>query len=524
MTDQMKNKLTRELISRAFAIVMFIIMTVVGLAFSIYLLFHVTTAYMQVLTVAFMLLNAVCGFFNIFTSYSYYRSYLYENHLKEIQKSVKPITYFPTVAIAMPVHNEDTALVKRNLLQLMKLEYPKSRLSFYLLDDSTGSEARKQLREFSKSKNIFYMHRENRKGFKAGALNNLLKHMKEEYLAIFDYDEYLRNKNFLLDLLPYFEDKKLAYVQTEKRFFKGNFFSDTVDIFDAFFYKFIQPSRALNNAAIFGGSCGIIRVRHLNKIGGFPEYVTEDTFFSFESNVNGFKSIYIPKVYAFGKPITNFTDLAKQQWRYNYGDTQFLKYFVKRMLSRSSKKPKTAIASLDYLTHGFGLNYISVILFLFTVISIFIVFSQISMTTSTSISSLLTGKDLNLDFEALGIAAFTLSVFAPVVITKIYFKSFRKGLMMFILNFALVFIRIKAAFSTLFNLKNTLAWEFETITNQRKRMLFALKNSVLEAGFSAILFVLGALALLINNLYGGLWLLWYGSLYISTAYMFYRYK
>ena len=53
-------------------------------------------------------------------------------------------------------------------------------------------------------------------GFKAGNLNNMLKHSKEEFIAVFDYDEYLTNKNFLTDLIPFFQDKKVGYVQTEK--------------------------------------------------------------------------------------------------------------------------------------------------------------------------------------------------------------------------------------------------------------------------------------------------------------------
>ena len=104
------------------------------------------------------------------------------------------------------------------------------------------------------------MHRNDRKGFKAGALNNMLKHSKEEFVAIFDYDEVPhKHRTSLMDMLPYFSDKKLSYIQTEKRYFKGTFFSDTVDLFDAFFFKFVQPSRALNNTAIFAGSCGLIR-------------------------------------------------------------------------------------------------------------------------------------------------------------------------------------------------------------------------------------------------------------------------
>ena len=96
---------------------------------------------------------------------------------------------------------------------------------------------------FSRRKHITYIHRDDRKDYKAGALNNMLKHSKEKFIVLFDYDEYVVNLNFLTDLLPDFSDPKLSYIQTEKQYSKGNFFSDTVNLFDAFFFKFIQPSR-----------------------------------------------------------------------------------------------------------------------------------------------------------------------------------------------------------------------------------------------------------------------------------------
>lgn len=514
----------KELALRGVSVALFVIITILGMGFSIYILLKVHTIYMFVLAILFMILSAVSGFFNAFTSYCYYRSYLYDEHLKDIQKNVKPLKDHPTVALAMPVFNEDPELVERNLSRLMEMNYPKARLNYYLLDDSTDAKIQKELENFSRRKGIRYVHRADRKGFKAGALNNFAMNAKEEFLAIFDYDEHLIDKNFLLDLLPYFENKKLSYVQTEKKFAKGTFFSDTVDIFHAFFFKFIQPSRALNNTAIFAGSCGLIRVSCLKAMGGFPEYVTEDTFFSFESDANGFESLYIPKNYALGEPITKFTHLAKQQWRYNYGDTQFLSYFFNRISGSKSKKPKSVLLIVDYVTHGFGLNYISGVLILFTLVSVLIVFSGLTIVPNFTIGSILSGNQASLGFEILGVSAFLLSLLTPMLVTKLYFKSLSKGFMMLILNFSLSFIRTKAAIMAMFSVKGHNTWTGASFLNSERKLLFALKNSVVETAFSAGLFVLGAIAIVINNLYGGIWLMGYGVFYISTVYMLYKYK
>lgn len=504
---------------RFLGVILFLVLTVFGFILSAYLILNASTVYMYVLAVLFLVLSTVSGLFNIATSYWYYRSYFYGKHLRDISKSLRPMTHFPTVAIAMPTFNEDPAMVEKNMLRLKSLNYPKGKLRFYLLDDSTDDEKGKELAAFSRRNNIVYLHRDERRGYKAGALNNMLRGSGEEFVAIFDYDEYLTNRNFLLDTMPYFQDDELSYIQTEKRYSNGTFFSETINLFDGFFFKFVQPARALNNTAIFAGSCGVIRRKALDVIGGFPEYVIEDTFFSFESDINKYKSLYLPRVYALGKPIRSFSELAKQQWRYNYGDTQFLRYFIER--KTKSKKLMSTLSKIDYMTHGFGLNYLSSVLLLFTITSILIVFSTYPI-SHISIRQLISPTYLNMELELFGMGALIISIITPILLTKLYFGSAKKGFMVFLVNFALVFVRTKAALSAVLNLNPQHKW-VRSSGGRSGSVIAAMQNSAFEIGFAALLFLLGSSALLIDNLSGGLWLLWYGLLYSSTFYFFYRY-
>ena len=508
---------------RLFVVLLFIILTASGILFSLYLIyFGAHTLYMSLVAFAFLMLSAISGFFNIFTAYSYYRSAFYDEYLEKINRTIKPLSTYPTVAIAMPVYNESTQTVKRNMLRLKTMNYPKDKMTFYLLDDSTEPSIKNDLKRFAASNGIVYMHRNERKGFKAGALNNMLKSSNEEFIAVFDYDEYLTNQGFLVDVLPYFSNRRLSYVQTEKRYFKGTFFSDTVDLFDAYFFKFIQPSRALNNTAIFAGSCGLLRRSAIDKVGGFPEYIIEDTFFSFESDMHNFSSLYLPKVYAYGKPILTFTELVKQQWRYNYGDTQFLMYFMKRRNNKDSKK-QSIMSTVDYVTHGFGLNYVSIILILFTMISIFVIFAA-RAPASVTITQLIQAQYIANTIEILGISTFVVSIIAPTVLTKIHFKSLRKGFMVFLLNFSLSFIRTRAAIAAYFNLYPTSGWSKGTYSASiGSRTMNTLRSTLSETSFSSALVVLAALALIINNIYGAVWLMWYAALYFSTFILFYKY-
>jgi len=513
--DKNYNKFVTK---RLFTVALFIILSIAGICFSIYFFYIANNIWMYLLAAAFTFLSFIAAFFNVYASIWYFRSIFYDEYLKEIDKNKKLPKVLPNVAIIVPTYNEAPAMVEKNLSELLKMNYPKKKLKFYLADDSTKPEIVNALEEISKKYNIKFVHRNERTGFKAGALNNVIKHIKADYIAIFDADENLKDKNFLLDLLPYFNDKSVSFIQTEKRYEKSNnLFSNSVDIFDGFFFKFIQPARALNNTAIFAGSCGIIRRSALEKVGYFPEYVIEDTFFSFESNLHNFKSIYIPKVYARGQPIETFTHLAKQQWRYNYGDTQFISYFFKNKSTNGSP-----LSKLDYTTHGFGLNYLSVVLILFTLVSVGTIFLNVPF-SHIDLVQFFTHNQIDIDLELLGFFAFMLSIFTPVILTKIYFGSLKEGLMIFLLNFALAFVRTKAAIAAIFNRSPTGMWGSFRQMKGKKSLIISILNSKVEVAFSLFLIILAAFAFSESNIAGGAWLIGYGFLYMLTTIFFYKY-
>ncbi|HUC38765.1 MAG TPA: glycosyltransferase [Candidatus Acidoferrum sp.] len=516
----MHNQITKGMLVRFSTIAIFIILSIASLIFAFYMFIEANSTTSYILSCAFLGISLFAGFFNVYAAISYFRSYFYDRYIEGISSKLKPLRSFPKIAVVMAVFNEDVEEVKRDMSRLFEFDYPKNRLKYYMVDDSTIPETKEQLESYCKSNKVTFLHRDSRKGYKAGAINNMLKICKEDFLAVIDADEYLTDTRFLKDLLPYFNDKDVAFVQTEKRSAKGNFFAQAVDLFDGFFFKFIQPHRALNNTALFAGSCGVIRKSALDKIGGFPEYVIEDTFFSFESDMHNFKSLYVPKVYARGRPMDSYTALVKQQWRYNYGDTQFIGYYMKR--NRESGR-LTPWASLDYLTHGFGLNYLSVVLIAFTILSVFLAFSTLPFAHLGGLRALFEATYISRYLEIFGGAAFVLSIIAPVILTKIYFGSFKLGLMVFILNFALAISRAKAAIAALSG-KNPI-WRAVRAKggNTKHNLAYAISNTKIEVVFSAGLLSLGTLALLTNNLLGSVWLGTYGVLYLFATLLLYRY-
>ena len=137
-------------------------LTIFGIAFSIYLLYNSTNIYLYLIAIVFLLLSSISGFFNIFSSYSYYRSNFYAKKIDAIRKSLKPLDYTPKVAVVVPVYNEDPVMVKNNFLKLLKMDYEKGNLSYYLLDDSDKKYINDFLRNFCASAGIRYIHRKTR--------------------------------------------------------------------------------------------------------------------------------------------------------------------------------------------------------------------------------------------------------------------------------------------------------------------------------------------------------------------------
>jgi len=122
----------------------------------------------------------------------------------------------PFVTIQLPIYNEKY-VVGRLLENIARLEYPKSKLEIQVLDDSTDDsvgETASKIADLRKSGlDIQHIRRENREGFKAGALKEGLKIAKGEFIAIFDAD-FLPDADWLKKTVPYFKDAEIGVVQT----------------------------------------------------------------------------------------------------------------------------------------------------------------------------------------------------------------------------------------------------------------------------------------------------------------------
>ena len=123
---------------------------------------------------------------------------------------------FRSVTIQLPIFNEQF-VVDRLVESICKLDYPRELLDIQLLDDSTdetvavAAEVVERYRALGHD--IVHVHRTDRTGFKAGALENGLKTAKGEYVAVFDAD-FTPPEEWIMKVIHHFAEPNIGMVQT----------------------------------------------------------------------------------------------------------------------------------------------------------------------------------------------------------------------------------------------------------------------------------------------------------------------
>lgn len=244
---------------------------------------------------------------------------------------------FQPVAVVVATYNEDPQILEETLASVSNLDYPGKRL--YLLDDSTDPVLRERGEALARKYGWTRVHREQRRGYKAGALNDLLKKLDEKYMAVFDADQ-KPSPSFLdqtISLLE--EDPGLAFVQTPQYY--HNTERSTVAFGAAFqqvvFYEHICEGKSVRNAMFSCGSNVVYRVEALRSVGGFEEKsVTEDFATGLKLHLKGWKSLYYNHVSVYGLGPETLAAYYTQQMRWALGTLGLFKRIVALLLKKPS--------------------------------------------------------------------------------------------------------------------------------------------------------------------------------------------
>lgn len=235
---------------------------------------------------------------------------------------------WPNVTIQLPIFNE-RYMVERLIRAITRLEYPAEKLQIQVLDDSTDSTTHlveRMVHQYQRrGVNIQLLHRSDRSGFKAGALEQALKSATGEFVAVFDAD-FLPRPNWLKQTIPFFQDPTIGFVQTRWGHINNRYNLVTRMAAMALDAHFVveQTARAGSNLLMsFNGTAGIWRVATIESAGGWQgDTLTEDIDLSFRAQMAGWKYVYVPQVVVMSEVPAQMDALKMQQVRWVKGNFQ----------------------------------------------------------------------------------------------------------------------------------------------------------------------------------------------------------
>ncbi|WP_435578948.1 cellulose synthase family protein [Gilvibacter sp.] len=264
----------------------------------------------------------------------------------------------PYVTVQLPVYNE-MYVMERLLSNIAKLEYPKDKLEIQVLDDSTDESFAKtaaQVAELQKTGlDIIHLSREDRVGFKAGALKEGLKTAKGEYIAIFDAD-FLPQSDWLKKTIPYFKDEQVGVVQTRWGHLNRDYSLLTrVQAFalDAHFTLEQVGRNSQGHFINFNGTAGVWRKQCIIDAGNWEgDTLTEDLDLSYRAQLKDWKFKYLEEVETPAELPVVISAARSQQFRWNKGGAENFRKMLSRLLKSQNISAKTKVHGILHLLNS----------------------------------------------------------------------------------------------------------------------------------------------------------------------------
>jgi cellulose synthase/poly-beta-1,6-N-acetylglucosamine synthase-like glycosyltransferase len=280
-------------------------------------------------------------------AHRYWLVYLYYKHKRN--KTTEPAAHFdyddlPRVTVQLPIFNEQY-VVDRLLDAVCRLEYPKDKLDIQLLDDSTDETvqvARILVERYAALGHpVAHLRRDNREGFKAGALEAGLKTAKGEFVAIFDAD-FVPSPDFLMKCIHHFTDPKVGMVQTRWTHINRNYSLLTQVEAILLDGHFVLEHSARSRSGVFfnfNGTAGMWRRCAIDEAGGWEhDTLTEDTDLSYRAQLKGWKFLYLQDVECPAELPVEMTAFKTQQARWAKGLIQVSKKILPKVFASNASR------------------------------------------------------------------------------------------------------------------------------------------------------------------------------------------
>ncbi|KAG1342518.1 Glucomannan 4-beta-mannosyltransferase 9 [Cocos nucifera] len=242
--------------------------------------------------------------------------------------------------------------------ELGTLAYPMVLVQIPMYNEKEDSVKKECEKWFTMGKNIKYETRDNRKGYKAGALKEGMKHSYVEtceYIAMFDAD-FQPASDFLMRTVPFLvHNPSIALVQARWKFVNANecLMARMQEMSMDYHFKVEQESGS-TSCAFFGynGTAGVWRIQAINEVGGWKDRTTvEDMDLAVRAGLGGWKMIFVGSIKVKSELPSTFKAYRFQQHRWSCGPANLFR----KMLCDIMKAKKVSIWKKFYMIYSFFL-------------------------------------------------------------------------------------------------------------------------------------------------------------------------
>jgi cellulose synthase/poly-beta-1,6-N-acetylglucosamine synthase-like glycosyltransferase len=276
-------------------------------------------------------LAAYFGILLLLTGYGIHRWYLVLLYLRHRNDRAVPRRRFetlPTLTVQLPLYNE-MYVAPRLIDAVCALDYPRERLEIQVLDDSTDETTEIVRREAERRRaegfDIKLLHRDDRTGFKAGALEAGLAVAQGELIAIFDAD-FVPPPDFAQRLVHHFTDPEVGMVQARWGHLNPNH-SPLTRVQSMFLDGHFMIEHTARNRSgrffNFNGTAGMWRRSCIEDAGGWQhDTLTEDLDLSYRAQIKGWRFVFLPEEITPAELPVEVAAFKLQQHRWAKGSIQ----------------------------------------------------------------------------------------------------------------------------------------------------------------------------------------------------------
>jgi len=291
----------------------------------------------------------------------------WRNRNRQVEAPPPPAEW-PVVTVQLPIYNE-LYVARRVIEAACRLDYPCHKLQIHVLDDSDDETSDVVAAAVAKGReagiDMHHLRRDNRTGFKAGALSASLAEARGSLLAVFDAD-FVPPADFLIRTVPHFADDSVGFVQARWGHLNSDYSWLTrlqVPAIDGHFLV-EQRARGLRGHWFnFNGTAGVWRAAAIHEAGGWHhDTLTEDLDLSYRAHLRGWRGVYLPDVVVPGELPPQLSGFRRQQHRWARGSLECARKLLGSVWRSPVPTATKLQASFHLLAYGVHLLLLGVVI------------------------------------------------------------------------------------------------------------------------------------------------------------------